>query len=64
MKATLTLWLNMGSGALNCKMLIVRIIENNKIYACLGQVRLSKGYIWPTWLGKGLGQGPAGLKLR
>ncbi len=28
----------------------------------LGQVRLSKGYLCPTGIGKGLGQGPAELK--
>ena len=32
-----------GSGELPGKMLLVRIIENNKIDAYLGQVRLSKG---------------------
>ena len=32
-----------GSGALSGKMLLVRIVENNKIYDYLGQVRLSKG---------------------
>ena len=32
-----------GSGALPSEMLLVRIIENNKIDAYLGQVRLSKG---------------------
>ena len=32
-----------GSGALSCKMLLVRIVENNKIGAYLGQVRLGKG---------------------
>ncbi len=32
-----------GSYALSGKMLLARIIENNKIYAFLGQVRLSKG---------------------
>ncbi len=34
---------NIGSGALFGKMLLVRIIENNKIDALLGQVRLRKG---------------------
>ncbi len=32
-----------GSGALSGNMLLVRIIESNKIYDCLGNVRLSKG---------------------
>ncbi len=32
-----------GSGALSGKILLVRIIENNKIDAFLGQVRLLKG---------------------
>ena len=32
-----------GSVALSGKMLLVRIVENNKIEAYLGQVRLSKG---------------------
>ncbi len=32
----------MGSGALNGKMLLVRIIENDKIDTYLGQVRLGK----------------------
>ena len=31
-----------GSGALSGKMLLVRIVENNKIDAYLGQFRLSK----------------------
>ncbi len=44
-----------GSGALSGKMLLVRIVENDKIYDYLGQVRLSKGYLWPARLGKGLG---------
>ena len=32
----------LGSGALSGKMLLVRIVENNKIDAYLGQFRLSK----------------------
>ncbi len=32
-----------GSGALTGKVLLVRIIENNKIDAYLGQVKLNKG---------------------
>ncbi len=32
-----------GAGALPGEMLRVRIVENNKSYAYLGQVRLSKG---------------------
>jgi len=32
-----------GSGALSGKMLLERIVENNKIDDILGQVRLSKG---------------------
>ncbi len=32
-----------GSGALSGKMLLVRIVENNKIDDYSGQVRLSKG---------------------
>ena len=34
---------NIGSGALTGKMLLVRIIENNKIDAYFSQVRLIKG---------------------
>ncbi len=48
-----------GSGALSSKMLLVRIIENNKIDAYLGQVRLSKGYLSPAGSGKRLRNGPA-----
>ncbi len=33
----------MGSGALSCKMLLVSIIENDKLMLNLCQVRLSKG---------------------
>ncbi len=32
-----------GSGALSDKMLLVRIVENNKLMLILGQIRLSKG---------------------
>ena len=42
-------------GALTGKMLIVRIIENNRID--LGQARLTKGQLSPT----GFGKGPARL---
>ncbi len=34
-----------GSGALSGKMLLVRIVENDKIDAHLGQVKLRKGII-------------------
>ena len=34
---------NFGSGAVPCKVLILRIIENNKLMLILNQVRLSKG---------------------
>ncbi len=44
-----------GSGALSDKMLLVRIVEYNKISDYLGQVRLSKGLLCPPGLGKGLG---------
>ena len=37
-----------GSGALPGKMLRVKIIENNKIDAYLGQVRLNKVQLCPT----------------
>ena len=43
-----------GSGALPGKMLLVRIIENNKMLI-LGQVRLGKGYLCPAGLERGLG---------
>ncbi len=33
----------LGSGALYGKMLLVRILKNNKIDDYLGQIRLSKG---------------------
>ncbi len=45
----------MGSGALPGKMLLLRIVENNKIDAYLREVRLCKGYLWPAVLGKILG---------
>ncbi len=32
-----------GTGALSCKMLLVRIVENKKNGDFLGQVRLSEG---------------------
>ena len=37
---------NKGSGALLGKMLLERIVENNKLF--LGQVRLSKGWLCPA----------------
>ncbi len=37
-----TNWLNLGSGALSDKMLLVRIVENHKIDDYLGHVRLIK----------------------
>ncbi len=42
------------SGALNSKILLVMIIENNKNVLILGQVRLSKSYLCPTVLKKKL----------
>ncbi len=47
--------LKLGSGALSGKMLLVRIVENNKIYALLRAGRLSKGSLCPVGLGKGVG---------
>ena len=44
----------LGSGALNGEMLLVRIIENNKIMLILGQVRLSKGKLCPAGIRIGL----------
>ena len=44
-----------GSGALPGKMLLVMIIENNKMMLILGQVRLSKGKLSPAGLEKELG---------
>ena len=35
-----------GSGALSGKMVLIRIVEKNKID--LGQLRLSKGYLCPA----------------
>jgi hypothetical protein len=32
-----------GSGALFCKMMLLRIVENSKIDDYLGQIRLNKG---------------------
>ncbi len=40
-----------GSGKLSGKMLLVRVVENDIIYT-LGHVRLSKGLLSPTGLGK------------
>ena len=40
---------NKGSGANHGKMLLVRIIENDRIYGYF-----SKGWLYPTGLGKGL----------
>ncbi len=37
------------------KMLLVRIIENNKIDAYLGKVKLNKDKLCPAGLGNGLG---------
>ena len=45
---------NIGSGALSGKMLLLRIIENNKLMIILGQVRLSEGWLCPAGLGTGL----------
>ncbi len=39
----LVFYIFLGSGALFGKILLVRIIENNKIMPILGQVRLSEG---------------------
>ncbi len=50
----------MGSGALPVKMLLVRMIENNKIDAYLGHIRLIKCQRCLGGVEKGLGQGPAG----
>ncbi len=36
-------WTSIGSGAHSGKMLLVKIVENNKIDDFLGLVRLSKG---------------------
>ena len=44
----------MGSCGLPGKMLLIMIIEINKIDAFSGQVRLRKGQLCPVWLGKGL----------
>ncbi len=43
-----------GSGVLSDKMLLVRIVENNKIDDYLGQVKLGKSWLHPVGLGKGL----------
>ena len=45
-------------------MLLVKIIENNKNDAILGQVRLSKGQLCPAGLEKELGKGPTGARNR
>ena len=47
-----------GSGAISGKMLLVMMVDNNKIDAytyILGQVRLNKGYLCPVGVRKGLG---------
>ncbi len=41
-----------GSRALSGNKLLVRIVENIKIYDYVGQVRLSKGQLFPAGLGK------------
>ena len=51
-----------GSGALSCKTLLIRIIENHKII--LDQVRLNKGWLCPAGLGKRLRQGPVKARNR
>ncbi len=43
---------NFGSGELSGKMLLVRIVKNNKINDYLGQVRLSKGWLCHAGLGR------------
>ncbi len=48
----------MGSGALSGKMLLVSIVENNKIDAYLGLVWLSKGWLCPARVRKGIRIGP------
>ena len=40
------------TGALSGKMLLVRIVENNKLMLVLAQVRLSKGKLCFSGLGK------------
>ncbi len=50
-----------GTDVLSGKMLLVRIVEINKIYS-YGQVRLSKGQLCPTMLGRKSGYGPKGLE--
>ncbi len=47
---------------MSAKMLHESIVENYKIDAYLGQVWLSKGWLCPAVLGKGLGQGSAWLE--
>ncbi len=50
-----------GSGALSGKILFVRIINNKiEVYFRAGQAK--KGQLCPAGLGKGFGQGPAGLE--
>ncbi len=44
-----------GSVALPCKMLLVRIIENDKIDTYFWSGSLSKGELSSVWLGKELG---------
>ncbi len=44
-------------------MLLVKIIEYNKMMLYSGQVRLSNGKLSPTELGKGLGYVTASLEL-
>ena len=53
-----------GSGALSGKMLLVRIIENNKIYAYLGQFGLSKRLALPLRVIKGIRIEPCRMKIK
>ncbi len=52
----------MGYGAICGKMLLVRIVENNKIDDYIGQVGLSKPYFTPPGLRKGLEYSSEGLE--
>ena len=50
-----------GSGALLGRIMIIRLIVLNKIGAYLGQVRLSKGKLFPAGI---INRAPQGLEIR
>ncbi len=52
------------NGSLSAKLLLGRVVENNKIYAHFRAGQVIKGLLCPAGLGKVGGQGPTGPNNR